>query len=291
MSSSRRQSLSLSSSWTGSELASLNLLSPPAVESEGWTKDWKEIFARDLVDSRIVTVDADTSVEEACDILLSEDILCLVVKGQTPDAAASPYLGLFDFSDVNAFLTLAATSHTLLPEDLLEKPRSSEIVSAARAGHVPVHLVSNFSDKNPLETLPHDATIISLLELFSRGTHRALIRSTSANNQFVGIVSDRGLLSWFSSYATKTPTLLSFLSNPLHSLSLPSLNIYSAVVGATATSVVLDAMRLMSEGGVSSVAVIDDDSGSLLSAVSVTDIGKVISSSFMRSSDGGSVFS
>lgn len=37
----------------------------------------------------------------------------------------------------------------------------------------------------------------------------------------------------------------------------------------------LDAMRLMCDGGVSSVAVIEEEGGGLLSAVSVTDIGKV----------------
>ena len=35
-------------------------------------------------------------------------------------------------------------------------------------------------------------------------------------------------------------------------------------------------MKLMSDEGVSSVAVLDGDSGALLSAVSVTDIGKVL---------------
>lgn len=34
-------------------------------------------------------------------------------------------------------------------------------------------------------------------------------------------------------------------------------------------------MKLMSDGGVSSVAVVDDETGQLLSAVSATDIGKV----------------
>jgi hypothetical protein len=38
---------------------------------------------------------------------------------------------------------------------------------------------------------------------------------------------------------------------------------------------VLDAMKLMSEEGVSSVAVVDEETSMLLSAVSVTDIGKV----------------
>ena len=35
--------------------------------------------------------------------------------------------------------------------------------------------VIDLSDKNPLVTLPHDATIISLLEIFSRGTHRGKV--------------------------------------------------------------------------------------------------------------------
>ncbi|KAG6918354.1 hypothetical protein DXG01_015003 [Tephrocybe rancida] len=263
MTSSRRQSLSLSNSWVAEPTP--NLIAPPPADSEFWTKTWKGVLARDLIDHRIVTVDADTTVEEACETLLSEDILCLAVKSETPDISGSHYVGLFDFSDVNAFLTLAATSHTLHPEDLHGKPRSNEIVSAARAGRVAVRLVSDFSEKNPLEILPNDATIISLLQLFSRGTHRALIRSASSD-EFDGMVSDRGLLAWFASYAEKTPSLRDFCLNSLHSISLPSLNIYSAVVGATASSTVLDAMRLMSEEGVSSVAVVDDETGGLLSA-------------------------
>jgi predicted transcriptional regulator len=89
------------------------------------------------------------------------------------------------------------------------------------------------------------------------------------------MVSDRQLLSWFSSFAEQMPSFMQFLSNSLHSLSLPSLNIYSSVVAATASKTVLDAMKLMSEEGVSSVAVLDEETGNLLSAVSVTDIGKV----------------
>lgn len=42
-----------------------------------------------------------------------------------------------------------------------------------------------------------------------------------------------------------------------------------------ASDTVLDAMLLMSDYGVSSVAVIEEEGGALLSAVSVTDVGKV----------------
>jgi CBS domain-containing protein len=103
----------------------------------------------------------------------------------------------------------------------------------------------------------------------------ALIQSAPPSMDHLGIVSDRGLLSWFSSYARETLSLQQFLSNSLHFLSLPSLNIYSSVIAATSTSSVLDAMKLMSEQGVSSVAVLEDETGTLLSGVSVTDIGKV----------------
>lgn len=95
------------------------------------------------------------------------------------------------------------------------------------------------------------------------------------------MVSDRALLAHFHDHAKQSAPLHRFLSNRLHSLSLPSLNLWSDVVFCTSKDTVLDAMKLMSEQGVGSVAVVEDENGSsssrlLLSAVSVTDIGKVI---------------
>ncbi|KAL0067491.1 cell separation during budding [Marasmius tenuissimus] len=242
-------------------------------ESEIWVSRWNEVLAKDIIDSRIVTVGADVSVEDACDKLLSEDIPCLAIQA---DRESHELSGLFDFADVNAFLTLAATKHTLGPEDLVGKTKIEDIFKAAKAGHVPVYLVSNLSEKNPLQILPHDATIVSLLERFAKGTHRVLVRSPPPAEGYAGIVSDRGLLSWFALYAEETPSLGSFMSDSLHNFAFPSLHIFSAVVAATSKSTVLEAMKLMSDEGVSSVAVLDEDTGSLLSAVSVTDIGKIV---------------
>ncbi|KAG8216796.1 hypothetical protein J3R82DRAFT_7044 [Butyriboletus roseoflavus] len=149
-------------------------------------------------------------------------------------------------------------------------------MSAARSGRVPVHLVSNLSEKNFLEILPYEATIVSLLAVFARGTHRVLVSSPSPSETYLGMVSDMALLSWFSAYADQTPAFQSYLSNSLYALTLPSLHMYSSVVATSSTAQVLDVMRLMSEQGVSSVAVIDEESGTLLSAVSVTDVGKIV---------------
>lgn len=44
---------------------------------------------------------------------------------------------------MNAFLTLAATRHTLAPEIIKSNERLDRIVEAAKAGRVPVRLVSS----------------------------------------------------------------------------------------------------------------------------------------------------
>ncbi|KAJ8693760.1 cell separation during budding [Pleurotus ostreatus] len=248
----------------------------PSVDRGEWIGDWQQVYARDIIDSPLISVDSDTSVEDACELLLSEDIMCLAVRAQSQDANSPSYAGLFDFSDVNAFLTLAATRHTFLPEFLAQNPKIDGIVAAARAGRVPVKLVSDLSEKNPLKTVRNDASIIALLEVFAGGAHRVLVKSESPDEPFIGMVSDRSLLSWFHSYAQRTPSFCEYLSHPLSSLGLPSLNIHSSVVAASSVASVLDAMKLMSEEGVSSVAVVDEESGALLSAVSVTDIGKIV---------------
>ncbi|PSR76577.1 hypothetical protein PHLCEN_2v8335 [Hermanssonia centrifuga] len=268
-----RKRVSMSSTRSASPLV---LSSSPNPEAEEWVRTWEKVEARELIDSPVVSVAAETSVEEACELLLSKDVTCVAVNrpvGGSPHDP--PFLGLFDFPDVNAFLTLAATRYRWGPHEFRERPLIEEIIIAAKAGRVPVRLISNLSEKNPLEVLPHDATIISLLTIFSKGTHRVLVRSAPPSTDYLGVVSDRSLLEWFTTNTHKTPTLSYFLSKPLSSLALPSLYLYSAVVAAKASDTVLDAMRLMSDFGVSSVAVMEEEGGGLLSAVSVTDVGKV----------------
>ena len=102
-----------------------------------------------------------------------------------------------------------------------------------------------------------------------------LIQSPPPSLTYIGIVSDTDLLSWFSQYAERTPSIRPYFSHSLQELELPSLHIYDMVVACTSDSTILHAMKLMSEEGVSSVAVIDAVVGNLMSAVSVTDIGKV----------------
>ena len=50
---------------------------------------------------------------------------------------------LFKFADVNAFLAFAATRHTHTAEYLRDTPGVARILEAAKAGHVPVGIVSS----------------------------------------------------------------------------------------------------------------------------------------------------
>ncbi|KAG2038377.1 hypothetical protein BDR03DRAFT_1009852 [Suillus americanus] len=252
------------------------------------------------------------------------------------------------FSGVNAFLTLAATRHTISPAELRANSRADQIMSVCTRRRVSVHqVVSNLSEKNYLETLLHNASLISLLGVFAKGTHsRVLVKAaiptapagcdtaletTRTSTAYLGTVSDRALLAYFTDVVmqsdtathihspmqpsiqisqpfqspkrvsaltasrptdlpqpqppTPTFTFATLLSCPLHSLTLPSLQVYTSVIAATSSSTVLDAMRLMSDCGVSSVAVVDDGGGGcgavygywggLTRALSVTDIGKL----------------
>ncbi|KIY47436.1 hypothetical protein FISHEDRAFT_74735 [Fistulina hepatica ATCC 64428] len=235
-----------------------------------WEKCWSSIFARDLIDVNIVSVDATSSVEDACAKLLEADVPCLLVEDSVSD-----FTGLFDFADINAFLTVAASSHGYHPDYLEMHPQIAQIVSAARNGPVSVSLRSflptsheDLSEKNPLETVPYDANIISLLEAFCRGAHRALVRNASSPGQFLGIVTDKKLLSWIFAHAQSTPALAEYASYALDVYALPSLHIYSLVVSCSSNEPVIEAMKKMSDEGVSSIAVLDSHiSGTHISAL------------------------
>lgn len=68
------------------------MLSPSPTDAEDiWINRWQDVQVVHLIDSPIVSVDADTTVEDACEILLKQNILCLAVKNPSNE-----FIGLFD---------------------------------------------------------------------------------------------------------------------------------------------------------------------------------------------------
>lgn len=150
----------------------------------------------------------------------------------------------------------------------------------------------DLSEKNPLVVLRKDASLTTLLEIFSRGTHRVLVEGPE--QQVKGIITDSALVKYFASNVrtrrvapelcltqllaqhdkiTSSPVITQVLATSLTDLGVIT---PPPIVSASPDSTVLDAMTLMSQEGVSSIAVFDPDVGVLISAVTVTDIGQLV---------------
>jgi len=147
-----------------------------------------------------------------------------------------------------------------------------------------VKLVSNLSGKNPLQTLSSTATLLDVLELFSQGRHRVVINSPSASTVAPstsalrrapqGLLSDRQTLAWFLKSLSRfqSPSLEPLLSTPLEALQITTRD----VIFMPSDTILLEAMKAMSEDGLSSLPVVDSVTGRLISVVSVNDIGKIV---------------
>ena len=61
--------------------------------------------------------------------------------------------------------------------------------------------MADLSQKNPLVTLPPNASLISILTAFSRGTHRVLIADEESDTVH-GLIEDRHLVRWFSEHVS-----------------------------------------------------------------------------------------
>jgi len=258
-----------------------------AESSSDWIRVWGDIKATELIEDPVYEVDENASVESACEMLLAKNYSCLVVTSSTiKHSRQGNCVGLFDFADVNAFLTLAATQHTLSPDELAENPLLKAVLDAAKAGKVPVKLVSNLSGKNPLQTLHSSATLLDILEIFAQGRHRVVINSPAVSTVAPsgspesrtktpqGLLSDRQALTWFLKSIPRftSPSLQPLLSMPLEALQITT----NDVMFIPSDTILLEAMKIMSADGLSSLPIVDAISGRLISVVSVNDIGKIV---------------
>ncbi|KAF8326791.1 uncharacterized protein EI90DRAFT_3156394 [Cantharellus anzutake] len=266
--------------------------------------EWERLIPDGALDETIVRISGDERVETACERLVSSDeVSCLLVTKTTPDGKPhEEYLGLFDFADVNVFLLLAIGAYVPSSEELAQDSQHAgqlrTIITAVKEGSdVFVKDAFNLSEKNDLLLLQEDqSTVISLLQAFSQGRHCIVIRKMDGTVK--GVLSDRRFVRWladdvsthlarlfvlhpgfqFPPYMTsqenKFSDVESTLALPLCELEI---GVNKHVVSLSSEASVLDAMRLMCEENVSSVAVVDTQN--LLSAVSVTDIGKLVATS------------
>ncbi|KAG2218892.1 hypothetical protein INT45_007619, partial [Circinella minor] len=136
--------------------------------------DWCMIPAGTLLKAqKVVTIDGALPVEEACNILIKNNISSAPVFDSTK--SATDYVGMFDYGDVIAYLLLVLLDQVPGQSQQLEGEtfEITDIIRLAIQGQaVPVKLASDLSQKNPFYSILPESTLLSAIEEFACGTHR-----------------------------------------------------------------------------------------------------------------------
>ncbi|KAL2828741.1 hypothetical protein BDW59DRAFT_142954 [Aspergillus cavernicola] len=226
-------------------------------------RDWREISIGELVSpDDLKFVDLDTGIEEATNILIDSGVPVLLVREKPENKTA---VGTFDYNDLNTYLLLAA-GLTRPDEELL--PAYEEL---ARKAHeeipIPMEDVKELGRKEPLTTLPASASVMTAVETFGGGVHRVVVVDERRDNEVVGIFSQFRLVKFLWENGRCFPVL-----DQLYPQSLRDLKIGShSVISIHGDKPLYEALQLMNNEGISSVAVVDNHTN-VVGNISTTDV-------------------
>ncbi|KAF9115613.1 cell separation during budding [Mortierella sp. AM989] len=227
--------------------------------------DWSMVQVGKLVENQtVVKIDANSSVEDACEVLLKHGISSAPVY----DAQRNTYTGMFDYSDMMSYILLSlkkmevpAEDQTIGMRDLIERTSSSQ--------NVPVRLASDLSGKDPFCTVMSETRLGAVVNDFSTGIHRVAVMDPAGN--LVGILSQSYTLNYLVSHLNEFPQLQPVMEQTIEQLGLSG----SKVLSVSGNAQVLEALMIMSKHSVTSLAVLDDQ-GVLLGNISMTDIQHIM---------------
>jgi len=149
--------------------------------------------------------------------LIDSNIAVLLIR-ETPEHKSA--VGTFDFSDLNAYLLLAA-GLTQPNEDLLGL--YGELARKAQEGRkIPLRDVKDLGKKEPMTTLPATANVMSAVETFGGGVHRVVVVDEAKNNEVVGIFSQFRLVKFLWENGRTFPTVDQLYPNSLGDLGIGS---------------------------------------------------------------------
>ncbi|KAG9322031.1 hypothetical protein KVV02_006049 [Mortierella alpina] len=246
--------------------------------------DWAMLQVGKLVEHQaVITIDSNTSVEDACEILLTHGISSAPVH----DAQKKTYVGMFDYSDLMTYVLLVLKKMEIPLEDQSMEMRDL-ILKTSRSQSVPVKLASDISGKDPFCTVLAETRLGAVVNDFGTGIHRALttealtegslytvhaVAVMDATGNIAGILSQSSTLDYLMRHLSEFPQLQPVMQQTLQQLGLST----GKVLSVNGEAQVLEALMMMSMGthSVSSLAVLDDQ-GVLLGNISMTDIQHIM---------------
>ncbi|KLU84523.1 SDS23, partial [Magnaporthiopsis poae ATCC 64411] len=234
-------------------------------------RDWRDVAVGELVSQDdIKWVDLDTSVEEATMTLLkSGPTNVVLVKEKATDKTA---ISTFDFNDLNAYL-LVVVGLTQPEED--QVALYNEIATKARERvAIPLRDIQPICRKEMLVTFDAEEPLSRGIEVLGSGIHRILV--TSSNSNLVGILSQLKVLEFFWNEAVSFPVIDRLYPTPLRELSLGT----HQIIAINADRPLADALTLMNNEGLTSVAVVDNGLN-VVGNISTADVRHLTSAASM----------
>lgn len=222
---------------------------------------WVHTTVGDLVaPEKLISSDHNVSVETAFELLSKYNLTCLPLSrdGQVFD--------YFDFADLTGYLLLVL-GHITVKGD--HNPEFSKLVKEARRGiPAPVGFAAQFGGgRDPFVRMSAHSTLVQAFEKFASGVHRIAVASSSTG-ELIGILSQRRLVRYIWSNFRKFPCLESVLETTLEDQRIGT---YGDVVTVSGDAPVSEALNIMHDKAVSSVAVVDANKN-LLGNISVVDV-------------------
>ncbi|KAI8054292.1 hypothetical protein BDF22DRAFT_654480 [Syncephalis plumigaleata] len=229
--------------------------------------DWRMVPCGHIITQQeMIQIDANASMETACETLVTHCISSAPIY----DEKEKHYIGMFDYSDLLTYVLLVL-KRAKIPQHENTRQVLRLVREAAAEQNVPVRLASDLSQKNPFYALLAESSLIQALEIFAKGAHRLAI--INQDGSIKGILSQSALIKYIAQQAGKYPSLDAILKQTLTELGVAQ----HKVISADASDQVLDALTVMNDHGVSSIAILDAQSH-IIGNISVSDIKHLLSS-------------
>ncbi|TPX37699.1 hypothetical protein SmJEL517_g00730 [Synchytrium microbalum] len=230
-----------------------------------------------------VYLSATATVEEGCDCLTERNVSSVPLY----DSASDSFIGLLDFRDLATYvLKIFHKTPTENRFSVDAEMGLHDVVKMAQIDKqaVPVHMIANLSKRDSLVSIDSSALLLDACKLLvQEKVHRLVVFSntvTKGPEKFVGVVSESSINKFVAHAfgklggAKKIPgAVWDKGEKPLAELGLVKGN----VVSIQKEDSVLDALGIMHDKGISSVAIIEGDDH-LIGTISMTDIREILKS-------------
>ncbi|TFB02775.1 Protein SDS23 [Trichoderma ghanense] len=231
-------------------------------------REWRDITVGELTSPDDVRwIDIESSVEEATLMLLQSPTGVVLVR---EGAHAAVPIFCFDYNDLNAYLlTVVGVSRPEGDQATL----FHDIMTKAQGGaHIPLGEIQPLCSREAIVKMNSNVNLSQAIETLGSGIHRLLVTDSAGN--VIGIISQLRMVEFFWNEAVNFPTI-----DRLNPVTLQDLGIgVRPVLSVHSDAPLTEALSLMYEEGLSSVAIVDSGHN-VVGNISTKDVRHLTSSS------------